>query len=323
MIVSKRALIVGLDHYDHFNRLNGCIADAREMETALARHADEAVNFDCRLLTSSGPERVTRVLLRRRWDELFDSFTGDIAFYFAGHGAPTEVGGYLVTQEGEPGDYGLPMNDLVLMANNSRANSVLIILDCCFSGLAGNNPGPQGGGLNEARLREGVTILAASRPTQTAGEVDGHGIFTDLVLGALLGGAADVRGQVSAAAVYGYVESAIGPWGQRPLYKSHAAHLDPVRRCHPKVHDALLRALPTFFPTPDHAYRLDMTYEETNGAAVHAHVEVFRKFKTLQVAGLLKPKVGEDLYWTAERSGTVVLTELGQFYRRLRLERRI
>ncbi|MER9001759.1 caspase family protein [Mesorhizobium australicum] len=318
--MDRRALIVGIDHYDNFSPLSGCVADADSILTVLARNEDGSVNFDCRKFTSSVTDRITRPFLRARWKELFGSFKGDAVFYFAGHGGPSQLGGFLVTQDGEEDDLGLPMNEIVQLANDSPTRSVLIVLDCCFSGAAGNSPSLQTAGLYQATLREGVTILAASRPTQTAGEIDGHGLFTDLVLGALRGGAADVRGRVSAAAIYGYVESAIGSWAQRPLYKSHAARLDPIRLCLPKVPDTILRELPHFFSTKDAQYRLDMSYEETNGAAKAANVEVFKKFKTLQLAGLLMPRYGSDLYWTAERSGSVELTALGQFYWRLVVE---
>ncbi len=150
-----------------------------------------------------------------------------------------------------------------------------------------------------------------------------HGVFTKLVLGALRGGGADVRGRVSAASIYAYAEAALGAWDQRPLYKSHAAHLNPVRLSEPRVADALLRELPAHFPSPEHEYRLDMTYEETNGAAIPENVAIFKKFKRLQIGGLLKPKTGDDLYWTAERSGNVVLTDLGRFYLQLVNDKRI
>lgn len=315
--MDRRALIVGIDQYDNFASLSGCVADAEAILPALARHEDGSKNFDCRIFTSAGTDRITRPFLRARWKELFDSFAGDAVFYFAGHGGPSELGGFLVTQEGEDDDLGLPMNEIVQLANDSPARSVLIILDCCFSGAAGNAPSLKTPGLYQATLREGVTVLAASRPTETAGEIDGHGLFTDLVLGALRGGAADVRGRVSAAGIYGYVESAFGSWAQRPLYKSHAARLDPIRLCLPKVSDELLRELPRYFTSVDGLYRLDMSYEETNGAAIAANVEIFKKFKILQLAGLLMPRYGFDLYWTAERSGSVELTALGQFYWRL------
>lgn len=47
------------------------------------------------------------------------------------------------------------------------------------------------------------------------------------------------------------------------------------------------------------------------------HVAIFKKLKKLQIAGLVRPKVGTDLYWTAERSGYVILTDLGRFYHHL------
>ena len=51
--------------------------------------------------------------------------------------------------------------------------------------------------------------------------------------------------------------------------------------------------------------------------AVLAHVAIFRTFKRYQVGGLLRPAIGEDLYWTAMRSDDVVLTDLGKFYHTL------
>lgn len=323
--MSKRALIVGINRYDHISSLDGCVPDARAMEEALSRNGDGSRNFDCRPLTSPGPDPITRGLLRQQWRELFQDFRGDVLFYFSGHGTPTDVGGYLVTQDGTPDDPGLAMNDLLTMANDSQARTVLLILDCCFSGSVGNPPGLQAGSLeSRAVLREGVTILAASRASQVSMEVGGHGVFTNLVLGALRGGAADVRGRVSAASIYAYAEAALGAWDQRPLYKSHAAHLEPVRVCAPKVTDALLRELPIYFPRPDHQYKLDPTYEETNkDTAVPEHVLIFKKFKKFQVAGLLKPETGDDLYWTAERRGRVALTDLGEFYLQLVKQGRI
>lgn len=321
--MAKRALLVGIDKYDHVSSLSGCVADATSMAELLERHGDGSLNFDCRVLTSPGPASITRAFLREQWNELFQHFDGDVLFYFSGHGTPTSLGGYLVTQDGTPGDPGLAMNDIVTLANKSRARTVLLILDCCFSGSVGNPPNLQGDVENQAQLREGVTILAASRPTEPSVEVGGHGVFTKLVIGALRGGAADVRGRISAASVYAYAEAALGAWDQRPLYKSHAARLDPIRICEPKVSDAILRELPTYFPQADHEFQLDITYEETNGAAIPDHVAIFKKFKQLQIAGLLRPKTGSDLYWTAERSGGVVLTQLGAFYLQLVNEKRI
>ena len=76
--------------------------------------------------------------------------------------------------------------------------------------------------------------------------------------------------------------------------------------------------MPTFFPIATYEYQLNPTYEETNHeCAKPENVDIFKKFKRLQIAGLLQPKAGDDLYWTANRSEHAVLTDLGQFYLQL------
>lgn len=317
--MARRALLVGINEYDEptVGDLDACIDDAVALSEVLARNGDGSLNYDCKLLTGPGAERVTRALLRRRWREMFADFKGDILFYFSGHGTPGDVGGYLVTQDAVEDDPGLPMNELIEMANTCAAETVLVILDCCYSGSAGNAAASLGSLERKATLREGVTILAASRPSEASMEVGGHGVFTRLVLGALRGGAADVRGNVSAASIYGYVEAALGPWDQRPVYKSHANRLDPVRRILPKVSDAQLRELIDFFPHGDDEHPLDPTYEETEPDQIPANVAVFKKFKAYQIGGLLCPTVGTDLYWAAKRREGAKLTELGKFYQEL------
>lgn len=211
-------------------------------------------------------------------------------------------------------DPGLPMNDLIRLANHAEARNVFIILDCCYAGAAGSDDEVVGTLENEAKLREGITILAASRPRQKAVEVGGHGAFTRLVLGALSGGAADVRGQVSAAAIYAYAEAVLGALDERPMYKSHAASLEPVRRCHPAVPDDILRHLPGLFSESTSSFRMAPSYERTHSDAVVERVAIFQTFKQLEVARLLRCATGRDMYDTALASESVLLTPLGQFY---------
>ena len=237
---------------------------------------------------------------------------------------PTNIGGYLVTQDGEPDDPGLAMNDLLTLANKSKAESILLILDCCFGGDLGNPANLQGGSIeNQAQLREGLTILAATPASQTALEVAGHGVFTNLVLGALKGGASDVRGLVSAASIYAYVEQALGAWDQRPLYKSHADSLPPVRRCKASVPDSLLRELPGIFSNPDTTFQMNPSFEYTDPSAKPENVVLFNKFKVLRNARLLITQENKDLYFIALESKTVQLTPLGQFYWELAHRERI
>jgi hypothetical protein len=327
--VSKRALIVGIDAYDDPNigNLSGAVKDARAMEAVLGQNEDGSPNYDCRILISPGPYAITKGFLRTQWDILFKDFDEEVLFYFAGHGTPTDIGGFLVTQDASDGDPGLSMQELVDRANQCKAREVLLILDCCFSGSLGNQASIQGNVENKAILREGVTILAASRPTQTSAEVGGHGVFTNLVLNALYGGAADVLGNVSAASVYAYAEQALGPWEQRPLYKSHASRLTPIRKCEPEVPLKIVRKLPEIFPDPMATLPLDPSYEWTIDPRNPKHEEIFDCLKFYRNSRMLRTvnkavDLG-DLYHAAKHSTGVRLTGLGRFYWKLAKERRI
>jgi len=43
----RRALLVGIDQYDNFNRLGGCVNDVHRLQPLLAHHENGDPNFDC------------------------------------------------------------------------------------------------------------------------------------------------------------------------------------------------------------------------------------------------------------------------------------
>jgi hypothetical protein len=319
----SRALLVGIDDYEYVQPLNGCRQDAQDLATLLERNDDGSRNYECRLLPNANIPKVTRTTLRKEWIKLFNNFDGNIIFYFSGHGVFSEFGGYLLTQDGSIEDPGLAMYELLQLANDSNAREVLLILDCCHSGAAGDLPSRKFGIVNQAQIREGVTILAAARPTEAAVMSKGRSIFTSLVLTALKGAAADIRGYVSAASIYAFVEQSLGAFDQRPLYKSYAVRLSPVRRCRPEVDDQLLRELVVFFPTADYQYKMDPTYEKTDATAIPAQVAIFEKFKTYRNARLLRTVDDPDLFFAAMHGTCVELTIQGKAYRRFVEDRRI
>lgn len=326
--MTRRALLVGINRYDNVKReLHWCIDDALAMREVLEYHANHDVNFACHTLLGNqlvadydpaepgtAGERVTFSRLRKALEDLF-AFDGTVTFYYSGHGIVTSQGTYLATQDGTATLPGMLMNDILEMANQSPAQEVFLLIDCCLAGGMGE-PVTSGEVADVSRLylRPGVTLLAATLSHQEAREIAGNGVFTHLMLGALKGGAADVRGVVSAAAVYGYVEQALGPWDQRPIYKSNARRLSPLRYCEPDISDDDLRRLPHLFPKPGFQYFLDPSYEVTREEALPEHIAFFKIFKRCQVARLLRPSIDDDLYFAAIRSHPVELTPLGQFY---------
>ncbi len=54
----RKALIVGIDHYEHIDPLMGCVNDAYAVKAMLDRHADGSVNFGTRLMVGIGPKDI-------------------------------------------------------------------------------------------------------------------------------------------------------------------------------------------------------------------------------------------------------------------------
>lgn len=317
-LMERRALLVGIDSYNNLRNLTGCVADAAELHGLLERNEDGSPNYVCRLITSAEANSVTRVSLKREWQRLFYEFTGDALFYFSGHSAPDETGGYLCVEDSTQDDPGVNISDLLRRVNHSKAREVLLILDACYGMFPGRSPRLRDAITEDLiQLREGVTILSAAAPTGVAMEINGRGVFTNLLTEALAGGAADIRGFVTAASAYNYIEQGLSVWGQRPIFQSNVSKFSPLRRCKSTITDELLRELLIFFPTPDYRFRLDPSYESTHKSAVKGKVEILNKFRLYRDAHLLCTVKGKSFYLTALSSNYVQLTALGQFYWRL------
>ena len=54
---ARVAVLVGIDNYDSYAPLRGCVADALAVAEVLATHHDGTRNFNCQTLTSD----VTRI----------------------------------------------------------------------------------------------------------------------------------------------------------------------------------------------------------------------------------------------------------------------
>jgi uncharacterized caspase-like protein len=226
----KKALIVGIDNYQS-SPLSGCVNDANAIADTLKTNGDESPNFDVKLTTSPNTD-VTRSSLREAIENLFSSEPNMALLYFSGHGFIKSTGGYLVTTDASRYDEGVSMDEILNIANQSNAKNKVIILDCCHSGALGS---PSMTNNNLAQLSEGLSVLTASRDSESAIEVNGSGVFTSLVVDALKGGAADLRGNITPGSLYAYVDEALGAWDQRPIFKTNVSNFASLRNVPPKV----------------------------------------------------------------------------------------
>lgn len=308
MRVENAAVVVGIDLYAK-NRLFGCEADATAIRDAVATHADGSPNFKVDLFLSSA-KPVTKAAVVGAFRETFSSRDARIAlFYFAGHGRLTSDGGFLVTQDAAENDEGVPMAQLIMAANNSPSSERVIILDCCHSGSVDRLFGSAAA----LPLAEGVSILAACRAEQSAMETAGRGDFTRFICDAFAGGAADIRGLVNVAGLYSYVDEVMS-LKQRPLFKANISKLVPIKHAAAAISDEKLRNLTKYFPSADHVYALDPSYEPTAIPNHPEHEAIFGDLQRYRGARLLIPNEEEHLYWAAMNRKSCSLTPLGRFY---------
>ncbi|CAL2106651.1 Caspase family protein [Tenacibaculum sp. 190524A02b] len=315
----RRALLVGINHYPK-SPLNGCINDANRMHEVFATHENGNPNFSCKRLTSDKIE-VTRGYLRKKIEDLFNHRDNDTTLlYFSGHGATTKAGTYLVTQDGEPNDYGVSLMEIVALANSSVAKEVIIILDCCYAGDAGNSIDL---GERKVVLREGVSILAASTDKQYSYEKSGGGIFTNIIYDAMQGSAADLRGKINLSSLYYFADTQLDAWQQRPLFKSHVSQMISLRNCEPKIPLDILRKLPQYFSDTKTGLQLSVNFlktEDTNNLKLQKVMEHLHLYHT---NGLLQLTTAKTLEAAAKKNEACTLTPLGNYYKKLALSKKI
>ena len=263
---------------------------------------------------TSPSDEVTRPKLREAIEKLFATDCDIALFYFSGHGIVRSVDGYIVTKDAAKYDEGIAMTEILRIANNSPVKNKIVILDCCYSGNMGT-PNIADGGV--AQLSEGLTVLTASRGSETAMETGSGGIFTDLVVAALQGGAADLRGHITPGSIYAYVDQALGAWDQRPIFKTNVTQFTSLREVQPQVPLDTLRRIVTYFPSPQDEYALDPSYEDTEKGHDPGNVKIFKDLQKMEGVGLVIPCGEEHMYYAAMNSRSCRLTALGAQYWRL------
>jgi hypothetical protein len=321
----RKALVVGIDHYTSVSPLHGCVNDSFAVKAMLDRHADGSVNFGVKhLAATSASNSVGRDELRQSIEELFAG-DGEISlFYFAGHGHIEATGGYLCSSDVKSGNDGVPLAEIMIMANRSKIQNRVLILDSCHSGVAGGSALQQ----NVAEISDGVTILTASTAEQYATEENGAGVFTSLFVDALGGAAANLVGDVTPGGVYAHVDQSLGPWAQRPVFKTNVKRFVSLRKVQPPLALAELRRISELFPNSGYQFQLDPTYEPerheswaTNPQDIPApdpdHNAIFSILQKFNRVGLVAPEGAPHMWHAAMESKTVRLTALGEHYRRL------
>ena len=309
-------MVVGIDKYPSCP-LRGCCNDAESIAELLGRNEDNSLNFDVELNFNVESKAELSKMVRK----CFDGDADVALFYYSGHGYINSYGGYLVTPDSSDGDEGLSLQDILGIVSKSRCKDKVIILDSCYSGKMGESDISKD---NTSVISDGLTIMTASRSTEEAIEMGDHGLFTSLLIAALEGGAADVLGNITPGGIYSYIDKALGPWNQRPVFKTNVSRFTSLRNVEPQVDVNILKKLCEYFKTPDTNFVLDPSFEWTNTKeveheviepyAVEENVRIFKHLQQLESVGIVSPVGEEHMYFAAMNSKACRLTPLGRQY---------
>lgn len=316
----RKALIVGINNYKQCP-LSGCCNDADAIAKLLEENENGSPNFSVKLRKNV----MTKADLRQLVEECFSGNADVALFYYSGHGHIDSIGGYLVTPDYTQHDFGVSLQEVLTIANDSRCKDKIVILDSCYSGFMGSI---NTSGQNTATISEGVTILTASRSSETSVETsNGHGLFTSLLLEALAGGAADITGHVTPGGIYAYIDKALGPWEQRPVFKTNVTRFTSLRNVVPQVDISVIRKICTYFPSESAEISIDPSFEPTNSPSVAHEIvqpyadpkntKIFSDLQKLESIGLVVPVGEEHMYFAAMNSKSCALTSIGKQYWRL------
>lgn len=316
----RKALVIGIDHYEHAPPLRGCVNDALAVQEVLETHGNGEPNFSVRtrLGRADGPP-ITRVMFKRALGQLFEDDPEIALFYFAGHGDIEITGGDLLLSDFVPGGDGFPLNDVLTLANQSRARNKIIMLDSCHSGFAGTPPGS-----NRCEISEGLTVLTAATAEQKAREQNGHGVFTGLMLDALRGAAANLVGDVTPGSLYSHIDQSLGPWEQRPVFKTNIKSFVSLRKVSAPVTTTSLRSLKELFPDPEKKFPLDESFEPERPLAEPVELapdpentRIFALLQKFNRVNLVVPVDAPHMFQAAIHRKACRLTPLGKHYHRL------
>jgi HEAT repeat protein len=216
-MVSRRALIVA-PLYD--GQWLPPLAGRPDVVKRLTKCLKEQGGYDVKALDGivKPPELLQAI-------EDFFSSDGELFFYFYGHGCVRKNGnGYFAASSARNFEEGIPMAEVITSAVTSKAQEIVLILDCCHAGAATEVTSVTITGLAEQAIQQaGRVLLAGCASHQNGWEVKADdeqkkiGAFSYHVLKGLEGEASYGRGKVRGSMLGTYVTEVFKAWNQDPI----------------------------------------------------------------------------------------------------------
>lgn len=200
----RRAVLFGSDEYSDpgLPALRCARADVEAMAGVLADQARG--QFETTLLPASVSRTDALAAVRTALGGLGGGDT--FLLYFSGH-AFKDQGGRLslavADSEQRDSETGVPLMNLIAVIDNSAAQKIILVFDCCFSGAVQR-------AFRELQQVKDLWVIAAATSEQAAYEKEGSQniIMTGFLLDGLRSGLADLdnTGDVSVSEAYAYTQ---------------------------------------------------------------------------------------------------------------------
>ena len=210
MTESRYAVLIASSqfHDANFCALGGAVNDVDRLNEIL-------ISKDYGNFTETHPlKNETHYNNLEKIEEVFERASKDdlVLLYFAGHGKQDGKGKlYLVTSNTKFDKLkttSIPLDNIKNIIEDSKTNKVILILDCCLSGLAGKTflRGSSDVEFESLSSARGTYIMTASTGLQAAREEEKSGIFTKHIIEGIRDWkAANEDGNITIDSLYNYV----------------------------------------------------------------------------------------------------------------------
>jgi len=220
------AILVGIDNYPKWPRLEYAVRDAEGVERLLVQKFGFAQE---RVITLKNEQATRQGILAAFHDRLAHGGLqpNDRVFvFFAGHGATRKLSsgrdlGYIVPFDADPNNLAtdaIPMTEIQNIAESLPAKHALFVMDACYSGLGLTRGAANASFLRDNARRMGRQMLTAGGTDQLVadGGPNGHSVFTWTLMQGL-GGKGDLNGDglITATELAAYVAPAVSSVSQQ------------------------------------------------------------------------------------------------------------
>jgi hypothetical protein len=330
---ASRALVVGINKYQHASPLSYAIRDSEETSQVLK----DEFGFDEKNIIFLTDANATRAHIM----DSFLSYVGGteaddrIVFFFAGHGHTVsghrgEVG-YLVPYDGDTHSLStlIRWDEFTRNAELIPAKHILFVMDACYGGLAITRsllPGSMRF-LKDMMSRYSRQVLTAGKADEvvadSGGPLPGHSIFTGHLIEALRGKATSEDGVITANGVMAYVYERVA----RDQHSHQTPHYGFIEGDGDLIFRAPILEVPKGKEVKDEDVLISVpsampvTHTEETGDIIDLTKEYLSDpHCTIKLNDLVIQKLRETLLLTSEDNFAVQGTEwsLQEFTRRLK-----